>query len=150
MIHRLLSALLCAIVAFAINLHSTDALANSEKKEEGGEKAAAGVSSEYVEIKPALITNYGGPGPIHFLKADISLRVSKDNDAAVNVMHHLPHIRHELVMLFSKQTDDSLSTMEGKEKLRTDALAAVQKVVQDEEGKNLVEDLLFTNFIVQR
>lgn len=149
MTNRLLSTLLCAAIALMLNLHVGHAFASSEKKEEGGEKAG-GVGSEYVEIKPALIANYGGPGPIHFLKADISLRVSKDTDAALNVLHHMPHIRHELVMLFSKQTDDSLSTMEGKEQLRADALAAVKKVVKDEEGKDLVEDLLFTNFIVQR
>ncbi|MDB6062614.1 MAG: flagellar basal body-associated protein FliL-like protein [Verrucomicrobiaceae bacterium] len=124
------------------------AQANSEEKKEG--EGAATSSSEYLDIKPALITNYGGPGPIHFIKVEIALRVGKDPEAGLKVAHHMPHIRHELVMLFSRQTEDSIGTMEGKEQLRKDALAAVQKVVQEEEGKPIVEDLLFNNFIVQR
>lgn len=119
----------------------------SEEAAAEGEKAA--VSSEYLEIKPALITNYGGPGPIHFLKVEISLRLDKDAEANSLVMHHMPHIRHELVMLFSRQSEDNLATMQGKEQLRQDALLAVQKVLEEEEHKKVVDDLLFTNFVVQ-
>lgn len=118
----------------------------SEKKEE---KEGSGEGSEYLDIRPAIITNYGGPGPIHFVKVDMSLRLVKDPDAQAKVAHHLPHIRHELIMLFSRQSADNIMTMESKEQLRGQALAAVQKVIKDEEGESLVQDLLFTNFIVQ-
>lgn len=115
----------------------------------GGEGEKAAQTSEYLEIKPALITNYGGPGPIHFLKAELTLRVSKDVEASEVVRHHLPQIRHELIMLFSRQNSENLESMQGKEQLRQDALAAVRKIVETEEGKKLVEDLLFTNFVIQ-
>lgn len=114
---------------------------------EGGEKG--GKANEYMDIKPALITNYGGPGPIHFLKAEITLRLSKTADAAETVAHHLPRIRHELIMLLSRQSEENLESMQGKEQLRQDALAAVQKVMKDESGNKNVEDLLFTNFVIQ-
>jgi flagellar FliL protein len=121
--------------------------AHAAAKEEG-EKGAA--TSEYLDIKPALITNYGGPGPIHFIKAEIALRVGKEPADGSKVTYHMPQIRHELVMLFSRQTEDGIATMEGKEQLRKDALAAVQKVIVAEEGKPIVTDVLFNNFIVQR
>jgi len=107
-------------------------------------------ASEYLDIKPALIANYGGPGPIHFLKAEISLRIGKDPGANKKVAHHMPRIRHELVMLLSSQNEEAITSMEGKEQLRNDALAALQKIFQEESGRPLVEDLLFTNFVVQR
>jgi flagellar FliL protein len=107
-------------------------------------------SGEYLELKPAIIANFGGVGPIHFLKAEIALRVGKKADASITVQHHIPHIRHTLVMLLSRQTDETLSTMQGKEQIRQEALAAVQKVIQDEEGQPIVEDLLFNNLIIQR
>ena len=53
-------------------------------------------------------------------------------------------------MLMARQTDETLSTMQGKEQIRLDALAAVQKVLQEEEGKPLVADVLFNNLISQR
>lgn len=117
----------------------------------GGEgEAPAASTSEYMDLKPAIVTNFGGPGQIHFLKAEISLRVGKNPENGIAVQHHIPQIRHTLVMLLARQTDETLGTMQGKEQIRQDALAAVQKVLQDEEGKKLVEDLLFNNLIVQR
>lgn len=107
-------------------------------------------ASPYFELQPAFVANYGGPGAMHFLKVEIVLRLAKDEQASREVSHHMPYIRHVLVMLLSKQTDESLATMEGKENLRAQALAAVQGVLQAETGKALVDDLLFTNFVVQR
>lgn len=117
---------------------------------EGGNEKSSEAMGQYLEIKPAIIVNYGGPGPVHFLKVEMTLRLSKDAEANLLTMRHMPHIRHELIMLFSRQTEDSLSTMPGKEQLRVDALAAVQKVLESEENKKLVDDLLFTNFVIQR
>ena len=125
---------------------------SAQVKAEGGaeDEKSATSTSEYLNVSPALITNYGGPGPIHFIKAEIALRVGKNQDDALKVSHHLPQIRHVLIMLFSRQTEENISSMEGKEQLRRDALAAVQNVIKQEEGKPIVEDLLFNNFIIQR
>lgn len=133
-------------------LLSVGVFASSEKKEEGGEGGEGGKAgaSEYIAISPAFVANYGGGGVIHYLKADVALRVPGGPAVQEAVIHHLPYVRHVLVMLLSDQTEETLATMEGKEKLRLDALAAVQKVMQEEEGKPLVEDLLFNSFIVQR
>jgi flagellar FliL protein len=40
--------------------------------------------------------------------------------------------------------------MQGKEQIRQEALTAVQKILQDEEGEPLVADVLFNNLIIQR
>lgn len=125
-------------------------LAAAEEEAAGEKPAAAEGGGEYLDLKPAIIANFGGVGPIHFLKAEIALRVGKAPEANITVQHHIPHIRHVLVMLLSKQTDETLSTMQGKEQIRQEALVAVQKVLQEEEGKPIVEDLLFNNLIVQR
>lgn len=122
----------------------------SAKKEEGEGKEGGAATSEYVPITPALVANYGAPGTIHYLKADLALRVTGGPTAQAAVLHHMPYVRHVLIMLLSDQTEESLATMEAKEKLRQDALVAVQQVMQQEEGKPLVDDLLFSSFIVQR
>jgi len=51
--------------------------------------------------------------------------------------------------LFSQQTDETLGSMDAKEKLRQEALKQVQQVLEQEEGKPYVEDLLFNNLILQ-
>ncbi|WP_432805849.1 flagellar basal body-associated FliL family protein [Klebsiella pneumoniae] len=51
--------------------------------------------------------------------------------------------------LFTQQTVDNMSNVEAKEHLRQEALKQVQQVLEAEEGKPIVEDLLFNNLIVQ-
>ncbi len=42
-----------------------------------------------------------------------------------------------------------MSSVDGKEKLRQEALKQTQQVMNDETGKPQVEDLLFNNLIIQ-
>lgn len=104
----------------------------------------------YVSLTPPFVGNYaldGGP-KLRVYKADIALRVTgADAEAAVKRNDAL--IRNQLVSLFTQQTVDSMSSAEAKENIRQEALKQVQRVMNDEEGKPVVEDLLFNNFIVQ-
>lgn len=109
---------------------------------------AAAVKTIYYALVPALVGNYGSDGRLKYYKADIALRVS-GAEAEAKVKHHEPLIRNQLVTLFSQQTDASLSTVEAKEALRQEALKQVQAILTQEEGKPLVDDLLFNNLIVQ-
>ena len=83
-----------------------------------------------------------------FYKADIALKVT-GSEAEEKVKYHEPLIRNQLVQLFSQQTDETLGSMDAKEKLRQEALKQVQQVLEQEEGKPYVEDLLFNNLILQ-
>lgn len=106
--------------------------------------------SRYIELKPAFIVNYGGTGRLRYLKTEISLRVGGGVGGPSAIRHHMPYIRHTLVMLLSKASEEDLSSMEGKEMLRQRALEAVRQVLIHEEGEEHVIDLLFNSFIVQR
>lgn len=118
-------------------------LANEEEGKEGKAPQVA-----YVNLVPALVGNYGSGPRLKVYKADIALRVT-GSEAQDRVEHHEPLIRNQLVMLFSQQTDETLGNVEAKEKLRQEALKQVQQVLNQEEGKSLVDDLLFNNLIVQ-
>ena len=118
--------------------------AMAEEAKEGQPKVA------YITLSPPFVGNYaldGGP-KLRVYKADVALRVNSDEAAKV-VRHHEPLIRNQLVQLFSQQTDETLGSMDAKEKLRQEALKQVQQVLEQEEGKPYVEDLLFNNLIIQ-
>jgi flagellar FliL protein len=121
-------------------------LATAQEEEQPKEGEAAKVA--YIDLVPSLVGNYGAGPRLKYYKADISLRVSGP-EAEEKVTRHEPLIRNQLVMLFSQQTDDSLGSADAKEKLRQEALKQVQQVLHSEEGKPLVDDLLFNNLIVQ-
>ena len=114
----------------------------------GGEEENAAPKVAYVSLVPALVGNFGNGPKLKFFKADIALRVT-GTEAEEKVEHHEPLIRNQLVMLFSQQTEASMADEAAKEKLRQEALKQVQDVLAQEEGKPIVEDLLFNNLIIQ-
>jgi flagellar protein FliL len=104
--------------------------------------------AHYIELKPPFVGTIG-PGPrIQYLKVDVALR-AEDAAAAARIQHHDALIRNALVGLFARQTPEGLASLEGKEQLRADALARVREVLEQEEDRPLVADLLFTNLITQ-
>ncbi|MFZ3186547.1 MAG: flagellar basal body-associated FliL family protein [Pseudomonas sp.] len=138
-----MKVLLTLLLALSLPL---SALAQEKKEEAEGENAAPKII--YVGIVPALVGNYSSGTKMKFYKADISLKVT-GSEAEEKVKYHEPLIRNQLVQLFSQQTDESLGSMDSKEKLRQEALKQVKQVLEQEEGKPYVEDLLFNNLILQ-
>ena len=62
----------------------------------------------------------------------------------------MPLLRDGLVLLFSRQLDENINTAKGKENLRQEALKILQDRLVEEEGRSIIDDLLFTSFVVQR
>lgn len=105
----------------------------------------------YVPLQPAFVANFGDTtdGRMQFVKADVSLRV-RSPEAASAARYHLPALRNALVLLLSRQDHAALSSGAGREAIRAEALAEIRAILEDREGEPFVEDVLFTNFIVQR
>ena len=106
---------------------------------------------EYIELQPPFIANYGGVGPLKYLKAEVSIRV-ESHDAEAKIKHNQAHIRNNLVMLFSRQTDETVSSPAGREKLRLEAMESIRQIMVSEYGEavfSMLSDLLFTSFVIQ-
>lgn len=113
------------------------------------EEEASGPNVQYVDIKPSFVANFGEPSKkLKFAKIDVSVRVGSVADANL-VESHFPLIRNEFVLLVSRQSEAAMSSMDGQEKLRQEALEAFRKKLKEEVGRNVIDDLLFTNFVVQ-
>lgn len=117
---------------------------------EAEQEALSEQSAIYLPLKPAFVVNYGGAGRLKYLKAEVAVRLANSN-AANAVRHHMPYIRNNLVMLFTSQTDESLSSQAGKESLRQDALAEIRSILRQEDGlEEGVVDVFFNSLIVQK
>ncbi|MFZ5602052.1 MAG: flagellar basal body-associated protein FliL [Pseudomonadota bacterium] len=102
----------------------------------------------YFDFKPPFIVNYQWNGRQRYVQ--ISLSVMTRNQAAVDaIQKHMPLIRNNLVMVFSSQDFDMLRTPEGKEAVRKAALEEIQKILTEETGEPGIEQVLFTNFVMQ-
>jgi flagellar protein FliL len=106
------------------------------------------VPPTYIDLDPPFTVAFGqGDGP-QFLQTKISL-TTRDPEVQKTIEANMPAVRNSLVMLLSSQNADELRTREGKEKLRAQALAAIQKIVKKYSGKTGVDEVLFTSFLMQ-
>ncbi len=102
----------------------------------------------YYPLKPTIIVNFNARGKQRFLQAEVSLLV-RDEDVVAAVEEHSVMLQHTLLMLFSSQDYAQLQTAEGKELLRQQSLAEMQRILEQETGKPGVEQVLFTNLVMQ-
>ncbi len=112
---------------------------------------ASGGVVRYVELKPTFITNFGvsDSGHLRYVKADVTVRVS-NKDAEYAARYHLPALRDSLVLLLARQDESTISSTAGRETIKAEALQELRDILEREEGAPHIDDLMFTNFIVQR
>ena len=102
----------------------------------------------YIPIEPAFVVNFASQGKARFLQVTVEVMTRKPSVPDL-VKQHLPVIRNNLMLLFSSQTYDVVSTLEGKEGLREEALSVIQDILEEETGDPGVEAVYFTSFVMQ-
>ena len=110
----------------------------------GGSK----VASNYVSIHPAFVVNVSDGLTVRHMQVKTQLKLSSP-DMAQYIEQHKAAIQHEMVMLLSGRKVSEVKTIQGKEKLRTDALAAIQKVMEENTKQKIVDAVYFTEFVIQ-
>ncbi|MBX9754419.1 MAG: flagellar basal body-associated protein FliL [Pseudomonadaceae bacterium] len=132
-------------------------LKKNDKKDEAKPEEHAAVEGEakpgkqvaiYEVLAPAFVVNFNYKGRQRYMQVSVAL-MGRDK-AELDALHeHMPVLRNNLVMLFSGQDFEALSTPVGKEMLRQQTTASVQALAQKETGKLAVEQVLFTNIVLQ-
>jgi len=124
----------------------TDEPADGEAAE--GEETAASGEAYYFSLDPPFVVNFTGKSRARFLQVSIE-GLTRDGKVKENITKHFPQVRNNLVLLLSSKTYDELITQEGKAALRKQVLKEIQKVLEAETGKEGVEDVFFTSFVMQ-
>jgi flagellar FliL protein len=122
----------------------------------GGKKDAEPVEAKVEAPPPTLYVPLGEKFTItlsskdraHYFVVSISA-MTHEEPAVEDLEVHAPLIRARLVGMLGGRDFDALRTEEGKEALRTDVLKTIQDVLQTETGKPGVEQVYFTEFVLQ-
>ena len=124
------------------------AVAEQGDTDEKADTAKAKAPLNYVPMDPPFVVNFGADTDVQFLQ--VSLEVgTRDPETVDMIKEHRPAIRNSLVMLFGNQDPEALNSREGKEKLRDQTLAEIQKVMKEETGQRGVDSVFFTSFVMQ-
>lgn len=102
----------------------------------------------YQDLQPAFVVNFNYENRTRYLQVSMAL-MGRDAVGMERLKTHMPLLRNQLVMLLSGQDFAVLRTPEGKDQLLQQALAKVQELAQKETGSPVVEQVLFTNFVLQ-
>lgn len=102
----------------------------------------------YYPLKPAIMVNFNVRGRQRFLQAELTLMM-RDGSVISAIELHQPMLRNALIMLIGGQSFEQLQTAEGKELLRQSCLQEIQRLLQQEIGKPGIEQVLFTDFVMQ-
>jgi len=112
----------------------------------GGGSSAS--TSKYYSLSPPIVVNVTDKGKVRHLQIGIQLRLDDPADTPL-VQEHKPAIQHTLVMLLSGREAKEVRSVKGKEKLRSDATEALQKIMTENIGKPTVNAVYFTTFVIQ-
>ena len=123
--------------------------ADAEQTAESGEPAEpVKAQAVYVALDPAFTVNFRGGAGARFLQVAVEA-MTREPGIEEHIKRHMPMIRNDLTMLFSSKSARELSTVEGKEALRAETLASIQKVLEAEAGSKGIEAVYFTSFVMQ-
>lgn len=127
----------------------------------GDEPLPAEVQPATAEVAAPIIGGalyVGMPRPFVFNVADdyrdrlVQIKVQllvRGSDNEELARKHIPLIEGALLRTFSSATVDNLSSQKGKEKVRENAVKEAQKAMKSITGKPVIEQVLFTGFVMQ-
>ena len=143
-----LPALITAIIVLATLYVSgviPDNLSGGDIAENGNGESLPAI---YLPIEPTFVVNFSGQGNARFLQISVEV-MTRSPEVLEEIETHMPVIRNNLNMLFSDQHYDKISTLEGKERLRAEALEVIRRILEEEAGDPSIEAVYFTTFVMQ-
>lgn len=116
----------------------------------GGNNTGDGKTNEnvYLAMNGPIVVNLLDKNQIHFLQIAAEFKL-EDPTLKPMIEKHMAPIRHELIMLLADVTYREINTVQGKKRLRKNALKAVQDVLREKIGKPAIKNIYFTSMVVQ-
>jgi flagellar FliL protein len=126
-----------------------DKKADKKKKGKKAAKEEPPKPVVYLPLDPPFVVNFFEQGSLRYLQVSMEVSTREQPPTVEEIKRHMPVIRNNLLALLSSQSFKDVSQPEGREAIRTSALAEVQKIMEQQTGKPLVEALYFTSFVMQ-
>ena len=102
----------------------------------------------YYPLKPEYILNVDARGRRRYMRLDITV-LTRDDTVIAAIDTHRASIDNVINLVAGGQIFEEIQTPEGKEFLRLQLLQEIQVVLKNEIGHEGIEQVLFTNFVMQ-
>jgi len=141
-----------AVIAIAASVGVTMFLLGEDEPEQSSDEVVEEVvdlpePAVYSSIKPPFLVTFNVNGRQRYMQ--ISLTALSRNTSSLDAMeHHMPLIRSKLISIYSGLDFEIVQTEEGKLALQEQTVSVINKVLEGE-GASGIENILFTNFVLQ-
>jgi len=110
--------------------------------------SASKASGPYLSLTP-FVVNVAEGRRMRFMQVETQVMV-RDSGLRSVIEHNMPAVRDAFILLLADQSVEAMRTIEGREKLRHEALAMLQAVLgQFTRYAAGVEAIYFTDFVIQ-
>ncbi|MGB0495362.1 MAG: flagellar basal body-associated FliL family protein [Kangiellaceae bacterium] len=140
MTHRKPNSLVIFLASLLVMMSPNFLLAEEEKEV---------VPLMYFDIDPKILTFYQSSGKkIGYVVVQVNIAVKGQENLDL-VELHTPLIQDNLIDFFNRQDKTTIQSFSEREGLRQKAQESVAAVLEAEIGKNVIESLLFTDYVYQ-
>ncbi|HEX5792570.1 MAG TPA: flagellar basal body-associated protein FliL [Rheinheimera sp.] len=104
----------------------------------------------YYGFDPDIVTNYisGNRRSLGYIRVTVELMID-DKAFLPAIEHHEPLILDIIIGIFTKQPEDKIKSLTGREEIRLAILDKLQQTMQKEAGDTMIRDILFTKYLYQ-
>ncbi|RTZ13798.1 flagellar basal body-associated protein FliL [Vibrio aquaticus] len=103
----------------------------------------------YFTLEPDLTTNFFTKGKkLGYIQVRIDIMVASEADLKV-IEQHQPLIRDAVIELLGRQSEETITSLAGREDLRKTLVSQLNETLLPETGKTIIADLLFTKYLYQ-
>lgn len=104
----------------------------------------------YLSLEPDIVTNYAGNSArkLGYVRVNIELMLHSVDQLEV-AEHHLPLLRATVIEIFGRQPQDKVKSLTGREDIRLNIKKALQALMSEETGSEIVKDVIFTKYLYE-
>lgn len=113
-------------------------------------KVQAQAQFAYFGLEPDIVTNYLGSSArkLGYVRLGVELLLASPEHLEA-AEHHAPLLRATVIEIFGRQTESNVKSLTGREQIRRDCLEAINELMQQETGADIVKDVIFTKYLYQ-
>lgn len=102
----------------------------------------------YFGFEPDIITNYIGQSnkKLGYVRVTVDLMLDDISNIAV-VEHHTPLLRDAIVQILSKEPEEAIKSLTGREEIRQRCAEKLKTLLKEETGQEIIREVLFTKYL---
>ena len=102
----------------------------------------------YFGFQPDIVTNYISYSnkKMGYVRVSVDLMLDNTTDIAI-VEHHTPLLRDALVKILSKEPEEKIKSLIGREEIRAKCAEKLKSLLKEETGQEIIREVLFTKYL---